>query len=125
MVSTSICDTLGVDPNVLQQLETLNSELIDVSKEMQDEISTLRTQDQNINNELNQQKEVLNGYIKTLEKNKKTIQNNKSIDMNSITGSYEMSILDRRQKQYRYLAWSLVAVTVSMLVVREAAKGRS
>ena len=125
MVSTSFCDTLGVDPNVLQQLEKLNSELIDVSKEMQDEISILRTQDQQLKNELNQQKEVLTGYIQTLEKNKKNIENNKTFDMNSITGSYEMSILNRRQKNYRYLAWSLVALTVSMAVIRQAAKGGS
>ena len=42
--------------------------------------------------------------------------------MDTAQGGYEDSVLNLRQKSYRYLAWSYVAIASGFIVVREIIK---
>ena len=119
MTTTSYCDTQGVDPNIWIQLDKLNKELIEISKEIQSEMSNLRSQDVEIKKRIHEKKEKLGKYIKTLEKDSNTLKNN-NFDMDTLQGGYEDSVLVLREKSYKYLAWSFVAVASSLIIIRQA-----
>ena len=89
---------------------------------MQEKTGELRTQDQQIQGQINEKKQQLTQYIQTLERNKKKIKNHESIDMDSAQGGYEDSVLNLRQKSYRYLAWSYVAIAAGFIVVKQIFK---
>ena len=126
MTSTTVCDQLGVNPEVWNELSSLNKELISISKKIQTEMSNLRTQDSNFKKEIKKQKKLLSQYVTTLEKEKEMIDNQEEgMDMATVTGSYDDSILNRRQKNYRYLAWSFVALTGGAFLVRQLVNGRN
>ena len=52
------------------------------------------------------------------------IKHHESIDMDSVQGGYEDSVLNLRQKSYRYLAWSYVAMAAGFIVVRQLMKAQ-
>ena len=120
----TVCDTLNVDPSVWTQLDELNEKLISISKQLQEKTGGLRTQDQEIQGRINNNKKRLAEYIQTLEKNKEKIKHHESIDMDSVQGGYEDSVLNLRQKSYRYLAWSYVAIAGGFIVVRQLMKAQ-
>ena len=120
MTNTTVCDQLGVNPQIWVELTNLNEELIMISKKIQNEMSKLRTQDQEFKKQIADQKNLLSQYVTALEKEKKMINNQEGgMDMATVTGSYDDSILNRRQKNYRYLAWSFVAFKGSAFFVRQ------
>ena len=118
----TVCDTLNVDPNIWIQLDELNDKLIAISKKLQEKTGELRTQDQQIQQQINSKNKQISQHIQTLERNKKKIKNHESIDMNTAQGGYEDSVLNVRQKSYRYLAWTYVAIAGGVFVVRQIAK---
>ena len=118
----TVCDTLNVDPNIWTQLDDLNEKLIDISKKLQEKTGKLRTQDKNIQQQITNKDKQISKYIKTLERNKKKIKNHENIDMETTQGGYEDSVLNLRQKSYRYLAWSYVALAASFFVLKEISK---
>jgi len=66
----------------------------------------------------------LNNYIQTLEKEKKNIKNNNNKDMATLQAGYDDSVLNLRQKSYRYLAWTYVALAGGFIFAREMVKRR-
>ena len=124
MTTTSVCDQLGVDPNIWMQLSELNETLIEISKKIQTEMGNLRTQDENMKKQLREKSVKLNNYIQTLEKEKKNIKNNNNKDMATLQAGYDDSVLNLRQKSYRYLAWTYVALAGGFIFAREMVKRR-
>lgn len=124
MTTTSVCDQLGVDPNIWIQLSELNETLIEISKKIQTEITKMRTQDADMKKQIRVKSVKLNNYIQTLEKEKENIKNSNNTNMATLQAGYDDSVLNLRQKSYRYLAWSYVALAGGFIFVREMMKRR-
>lgn len=122
MTTTSVCDQLGVDPNIWLQLSELNEKLLTISKQLQDEMKKLRTQDSKIEKEIREKNKKITHYVKTLEKDKNKIKKHESMDSETLQGGYEDSVLKLRQKSYVYLAWSYVAVVFGVVLFRQMTK---
>ena len=124
MTTTTVCDELGVDPNIWIQLSELNKNLIEISKKIQTEMGNVRTQDDNMKKQIIDKSVKLNNYIKTLEKEKEKIKNNDNINMATLQAGYDDSVLNLRQKSYRYLAWTYVALAGGFVLARAMVKRR-
>lgn len=123
MEDISECFKMNVDMTLWKKLQTLNDELMILSKELLNELNKLNTNDSNLNKEILDRKMKINEYIKSFENNK--------IDIDTMNSSYEtaagkvqQSSVYTKSSQYQYTIWVLLAILILIAIIRTSIDGQ-
>jgi len=117
MEKNTECVKLNADPILWEKLQKLNDELISLSYQLVNETNQLKTDDANLNIQLNDRKNKLDEYIKYFKANRYNIQSVKQ-NYNTIIGQEKDSHNYTKPAQYQYIIWLILAILLVLAILR-------
>ena len=121
MTTTTVCDQLGVNPQLWQKLLGLNAQLTTIAQQMIVEMKKLLSTDSSIHSNMQKKRQTVNDYLGTLDKDRERLQR-ASQGVDDITGELDDSKIKVTESYYYYLAWSIAAVTVGAYTIKYLAR---
>ena len=94
------------------ELNTLNSELIDLTNQMKEQITIIAELDVSISQHLETQKHEVNQVARNLQTDRMNLERNNDKEIITINGLYNDSELKETGVNYEYMAWILGSITV-------------
>ena len=114
MSSTTICDTLDVNPNVWMKLQKLNKKLIKLAQEISREIEKLKIKDEVMRKLIDDQKKQLDVYVVNLDNDRLQLQKDKRT-FETVSGEEENSELNMTANFYNFMIMIVFAI-ISILI---------
>ena len=115
MTSTTICDTLDINPNIWLKLQKLNKKLIKLARSISQEIQKLQVKDEIMKNLIDEQKKQLDIYVVKLDNDRLQFQKDKRTFMN-VSGEQENSELNMTANFYNYVIMIIFAIISIMIM---------
>ena len=94
------------------ELNNLNSELIDLTNQMKEQITIIAELDVSLSQHLETQKHEVNQVARNLQTDRMNLERNNDKEINTINGLYNDSELKETGVNYEYMAWILGSITV-------------
>lgn len=117
MSSTTICDTLDINPNVWIRIQKLNKKLISLAKKISREIEKLEIKDEIMRKMMDDQKKQIDVYVVNLDNDRKQLQFQKKT-LETAAGREQNSELSMTSNLYNYLLMILFAIISVMITLR-------
>ena len=109
MTSTTICDTMDINPNVWLKLQKLNKKLIKLASNISREIEKLQIKDDIMRNLVDEQKKQLDVYVVNLDNDRMQLQKEKNTFI-TVSGEEENSELNMTSNFYNYMLLMIFAI---------------
>ena len=121
MNSMSTCDTLQVNAGLWKRITDLNSELIEISDRMYNNIQKLSKKDETVSKHLQDTRDELAKRIQLLnEERKKYVGTNQNVS--TLNADYQDIRIGVTREYTHYLAWTIGAIALSALAVKYVMK---
>jgi hypothetical protein len=117
MEKNTECLKLNVDNALWNKLQTLNDDLISLSKQIEKQLHNLKTNDIQLNNEIKTKQNELNKYIKSLNKDKTNINSVKN-DYKTIQGQEQTTYMFATSFKYKYIIWAILLLFILLIALR-------
>jgi len=112
MTKSSICNTLNIDPKILDNLSNLNEKLLNLAKKLLVNIEQLKTEDKSIKTNLAQIKNNISSTVNNLQNDKTNFDfstNNQNIEVQNKLIDSELRVTSSYTK---YIIWCIVCFIV-------------
>jgi hypothetical protein len=104
-------DNNKINKNVLKELNIINNKLISLSKKIGDEVSSLKTNDILLQNQIKEKQKELQNYISSINNENKDYEN-------TINGQEETTHLNLVSNYYFYLFWIFISIIIIGVTIK-------
>jgi len=118
------CFKLNADNLLWEKIQALNYDLVVLSRELLFYLDDLKTDDLNLNKEIDERKLKINEYIKMFE-NSKTDINTINSSYETVSGQVSQSATYTKSYQYQYTIWILLAILILIAILRTTMDGEN
>jgi hypothetical protein len=109
MTTTTVCDTMDINPNIWVHLKKLNKKLISLAQKMSREIEKMKIKDDVMRKLIDDQKKQLDIYVVNLDNDRMQLQKEKRT-LITVSGEKENSELNMTANMYSYLYMFILAI---------------
>lgn len=120
MNTTTICDTLDINPNALIRLKKLNKKLVQLARKISKEIEKMNVKDEVMKQLLNEQKKRIDVYAVKLDKDRQNLMRNQNA-LITIEGEQENTELNMTSNLYFYIFMMIFAILLVMITMKVSA----
>lgn len=119
MTTTTLCDTLDINPNAWIRIQKLNKKLIELAKKMSKEIEKLQIKDEVMRKMLEEQKDQIDIYVVHLNDDRQKLKYEKKT-LETASGQQEDSSLEMTSSMYQYillLAFAIISIFITIKIM--------